>query len=533
MPVEFLTQAQKERHGRFIDEPSPEQLARHFHFDDIDHTLIARKRGAHNRLGFAIQLGTVRHLGAFLLDPIDVPRPVITYVGRQLHLDSSTSLLRYLERKQTRHAHCAEIRKVYGYHDFSDPAWRFRLSRWLYARTWLANERPGHLFDLATHWLRQRKVLLPGATTLTRLISQIRERASVRTWRRLAALPNDEQCAQLEALLEVPDGERRSLFDRLRRSPRRISSAAMRSALQRYRQLRHLGIRGLDFSSIPPGRLKALARYAATGWAPSIARMPDERRRATLVAFAYAYEAETLDDALDLLDLLITDIAASAKRRGVKKRLRTLEDLDKAALELADVCSVLLDEDCPDSEVRTVVFAKLSKEHLTAAVATTYAVARPPRQNHQPEMLERYQTVRRFLPHVLETVTFRAATAGKAVLEGIDYLARPKEDKGRSSTGRRSTLLTPAGNAWSSTRRAASVSLPIRCACWRGCKTACGDAISMCRRATVGATLAPSCCAAQGGEPSDPSFAVPWDIPCRPMQLWNGSGPNSMPPTGG
>ena len=95
MPVEFLTQAQKERHGRFIDEPSPEQARTPFSFrDDVDHTLIARKRGAHNRLGFAIQLGTVRHLGAFLPNPIDVPRPVVTYVGRQLHLDSSTSLLR-------------------------------------------------------------------------------------------------------------------------------------------------------------------------------------------------------------------------------------------------------------------------------------------------------------------------------------------------------------------------------------------------------------------------------------------------------
>ena len=212
MPVEFLTQAQKERHGRFIDEPSPEQLARHFHFDDADHALIARKRGAHNRLGFAIQLGTVRHLGTFLPNPVDVPRPVITYVGRQLDLDPSTSLLRYLERKQTRHAHCAEIRKVYGYHDFSDPVWRFRLSRWLYARTWLSNERPGHLFDLATHWLRQRKVLLPGATTLTRLISQIRERASMRTWQRLVVDKTGRvsQPAYTLCLLErLQDGLRR------------------------------------------------------------------------------------------------------------------------------------------------------------------------------------------------------------------------------------------------------------------------------------------------------------------------------------
>ena len=285
MPAEFLTQDQKERHGRFIDEPSPEELARHFHFEDVDHRLIARKRGAYNRLGFAIQLGTVRYLGTFLPNPIDVPRSVIAYVGHQLHLDPSTSLDRYLERKQTRRAHCAEIRKMYDYHDFHDAAWRFRLSHWLYVRTWLTDERSGHLFDLVTHWLRQRKVLLPGATTLTRLISQIRERASARTWRRLAALPSDEQCAQLEALLEVPAGERRSPFDRLRRSPRRISSTAMRSVLQRYREFRHLGIRGFDFSGIPPVRLKALARYAPTGWAPSIARMPNERRRATLVAF--------------------------------------------------------------------------------------------------------------------------------------------------------------------------------------------------------------------------------------------------------
>ena len=53
-------------------------------------------------------------------------------------------------------------------------------------------------------------------------------------------------------------------------------------------------------------------------------------------------EAAPLDDALDLLDLLITEIAAQAKQLGQKQRLRTLRDLDKAALDLRDVGVLLL-----------------------------------------------------------------------------------------------------------------------------------------------------------------------------------------------
>jgi hypothetical protein len=180
MPVDFLTDAQSERYGRFTGEPTAEQPARSFHFDDADLARIAQRRGEHNRLGFALQLGTVRFLGTFLPNSIDVPSGVFAYVSRQLHITHAACVSRYMERKQTHHAHRAEIQNVYYYGEFNEWRWRFRLSRRLYARAWLSNERPSHLFDLATQWLLQRKVLLPGMSTLTRLIARIRDRAARR-----------------------------------------------------------------------------------------------------------------------------------------------------------------------------------------------------------------------------------------------------------------------------------------------------------------------------------------------------------------
>lgn len=423
MPVEFLTEDQRHRYGRFRGDPSPEILARYFHLDDIDRARIARHRSEHNRLGFAVQLCAVRFLGTFLEDLREVPATVPVVLAHQLGIKQAEGFAAYCTGEQ-RWEHAEEIRQQYGYLHFSDPFAQFRLNRWLYAVCWTGTDRPGALFERATTWLLSHKVLLPGVTVLERQIAHLRNRVHARLWKALGRGVSPSGQERLLALLTVPPQAQHSLLDRLRKGPFRRSAPELVRALQRVDTVRALGLPENVSARIPPGRIQALARFAMTAKVSALERLPDARRLATLVAFAVMLEAAAIDDALDLLDILITEIFSDATTAGEQARLRTLKDLDQAASQLGHACRVVLAPEVPDLTLRATIFSTLSREDLGTALAQLDRLVRAPEDRYYTELQQSWRRVRWFLPALLKTISLGATPAGQGIVEAMADLAK-------------------------------------------------------------------------------------------------------------
>ncbi len=353
----------------------------------------------------------------------------------------------------TRLEHAWEIRREYGFVDFA--AAEAELAAWIDAQAWTSGDGPKALFDAAVVWLRERKVLLPGVTVLARLVARVRDQANQRLWATLAGLLSPAQRRALAGLLKVSPGERLSDLERLRRGPTRISGPALVRALDRVAELAGIGLANLDVSGVPPRRVAELARYGLAGKATLLDRHSEARKLATLLATITKLRVRAVDDALELLDvLMVTKLLAVAVREDKEHKLRRLPRTDRASAKLAAAVQVLFavsEREEPPSleEIWAQIEALVPRGELAAALDVVVEYA-PPLDAEAPEewrsaLVGKYGTVRPFLDMLTEVITFGATPEGAPILAAMRGLPELVSRK-KVRSGELDSQLVPA--AW-------------------------------------------------------------------------------------
>ncbi len=429
MPLSFLTTEQLNKYGRYNGEPTEEQLARHFYLSPSDLAWIGTRRRAYSKLGFALQLCTLRFLGTFLADPTDVPPNVLAYVARQLKIADLSCIRKYMDRERTHWEHAEIIKKELGYQDFHTHPHYFRLVRWLYNKIWLNDERPSVLFDLATSRLIHNKIILPGATVLARLVSRIRSRASDAVYQTLIKDLTKKQQTDLLSLIQINEDKHFSLLDELRKAPTYVSSVSLNKALSRVRTFKNLDVSEVNALGVPLSRKIKMAKLTAGLKARSIEQMGYSKKLAALLCFAQYYEAVAIDDAIEVFDLLLQKYMNDLKLAQKKATLRSSKDLDKAAIILAEACSFILDDQVPNIDLRQNIYDQIAKISLQEARERVLELTTQAVDNSAKVIKGKYHSARKFLPAFLELIDLIALPNTLPLLDAFEFFKKQEHEK--------------------------------------------------------------------------------------------------------
>ncbi|MER5322936.1 Tn3 family transposase [Streptosporangium roseum] len=159
---------------------------------------------------------------------------------------------------------------------------------------------------------------------------------------------------------------------------------------------------------------------------------PASWRLATLLATAQRLETKTIDDTLELLDLLmVTELLGKAQREADKQKVVKHPRLAKASAWLAQAVEVLLEaetwsEDVRLFEVWEMIDAVVPRAQLRSAVATVTGLVPPPDAEDdggwRAAMANKYAIVSGFVKLLTAVIAFEANAEGRRVLAAMQRL---------------------------------------------------------------------------------------------------------------
>jgi len=395
----------KKAFGLFLGEPSLEQLNQFFYLHEKDLKLIENIRRPATKLGFAVYLGALRFLGTFISDMASVPEIVLNYMAEQLNINPR-EIVNY-NRKQTRYQHAKLIKDNYNYKDFYQPEIEDYLTNWLLNRALYTTESFDMLFDMLLKKCLDEKIILPGITVFSRFITSIVDKTEDILYQKLILIPSEEDTIQLFNLLELIEERDYGAtinLDILRKPLMDDSRKEIVRGFERLKKFQAFSTENWKMESIPEGRIKLLADYTFKIKAHLIQRMSEQKKLALLVAFVYVYKRKAMDEQILAISNFFETIFRHAKNKESKERLRTLKDLDKAALTLSDVVGLIMDSSDETKNFRQSILEKYPEESISNALSQVKQLVR---NEHEPiaiaELLKSYRKFKRFIPEILET----------------------------------------------------------------------------------------------------------------------------------
>ena len=441
MPSQFLSQTDRDRLAGYPKDIPKADIDAYFHLTDIDQKILRRLRSEVNRLGFALQLCSLRYLG-FFPDVCSADEEIKFLISSQL--DIAVELFNpYGSRANTVLEHQLVIMEILGYS-------RVTTKDIEYFKTWLGERALEHddsklLFEMACNYFKHEKIIRIGLTRIERLIGTAKQKAEEVTYQRLLPLLTIERCQTLDALLEVGESGKTQLFW-LQQTPKSNKTSAIVLTLEKIAFLKTLDVHNWSLDAINPNRLKWLARQGSKVRAQDIRKRKTQSRYPILLTFLKERLYLFTDAVTEMFIERLWEIHKECKRSFEKDRLTATQSINESLKAFKSIGQVLLDNTIDDSTVRNIAFNRLSQEQLVTALERAEHLIRPEQDAYVDYFSKKHSSVQKFSKLLLEVLSFKSQTSEDKLLQGLNLIREIHKGNRRKLPAEAATSFLP--NAW-------------------------------------------------------------------------------------
>ncbi len=425
MPRRSMLSA-SERESLFVLPDNPGDLIRLYTFSDTDLAVIRQRRGAANRLGFAVHLSYMRYPGVIL--PVDAAPfdALVNLVSAQLNIDAGR-WSDYGQRAETRREHLLELQSVFGFRLFTGSQHQSSVD----ALADLADQTDKGvvLANALIHRLRAKRILLPSVQVIERVCAEAVTGANRRMHASLTAPLTPAHRRGLDALLKRREDSAMTLLAWLRQSPAKPNSRHMLEHIERLRVWQALELPTGIEREVHRNRLLKMAREGAAMTPADLAKFESQRRYATLVAQAIEGQATVTDEIIDLHDRIIGKFFNTAKHKHENQFQASGKSINDKVRLYGQIGQVLLEARNDGTDPFEAIESVIPWDSFAASVDEARKLAQTEDFDFLRHISDSYTTVRRYAPEFLNVLDMRAAPGATDVLDGIDTLRAMNETK--------------------------------------------------------------------------------------------------------
>lgn len=400
-----------------------DQLARLYTFEASDMEIIGARRERRNRLGVALQLALLRHPGTTLAQVIRdhgaIPHHLADFVAEQLGLRVA-DLADYAARDQTMTDHARDLAAHLGVRapTRADVPLMIEAA----AKTAWGTDKGVMIVNGVIAALHGARILLPSISTIERASIAGRARARKQTAHALTAALSIEQFDALDRIFDDTESGSVSRLTLLKTIPVAAKPDHIRQILECLRQVRAIGIAPGTVDGIHPDRFRQFVREGRASPAYMIERYAPLRRRATLVAFLIDLEERLTDSALEMADKLIGSAFTRAKNAQVRSYAATSKNVARLMLMFQKTIDALTGAVDTGEDPIDALDAAVGWTTLMRARPEVATIAETASLDPLTVAADRYATMRKFAPDLLETLEFRAGKGSAKTLAAIEVL---------------------------------------------------------------------------------------------------------------